>query len=348
MEREIDKFITFTDMLTCDLFKYSKINKRITSIEIHESIFNHLEKYFHLLDERVEIIKGTDECSRVLKFIGKDETESHFTLFGFWLDDKDKSAYSVEYIGYETVKYAVENNIHINNGEIFIDYLSMIRNEELTEEIIYKEIRDGLLLSTTNQFKAGGYFEDKYINGLTDFRIITHIITLTDEEVLRLYLEKNEIFLRRYTSEQYSGNMEMICFDSFNYLINTDEHIIILEWDEEDEFDFNYYTVINKRNQVESFKFKGDEYTSTNEDLEVLKMLYSEEHYMEIPLLVATYEEEVSIYVDMKTLQDEYDELMLENYYDLEKEKRKQNLIYRISHTSKAVMELINKIKGLL
>ncbi|HCE5868821.1 TPA: hypothetical protein NHK58_001423 [Pseudomonas aeruginosa] len=349
MERELDKFFTFHDMLTADFFEYSKINKTITGIKIPAKLYSYLEKYFHLLDKDIEIIKTEEEEDErlIFKYICN---KKDYAVIGFWYDLKNKTSYNFDYISDRTIEYALKNNIHINNGEVFVDYL-YFRAFNHSEEI-YGHIRSRFLNETGDLLDSSQYtmkecLEGKSLEAISYLRTIINLLISTDEEIIKLYLEKRGRFFTECRNTQYEGRVDLIYLNESSYIVNTNQHIIIYELG---EFEFGYnYTVIDKTVSNEKFNFQGEEYSSTDEDFEVLTMLYSEEYHKDLPLLEYDEEEEPSVYEDMKRIKAEYAELMLEIKNDfIEHQNNRTSLINSIGFTKKRTKELINKIKEYL
>lgn len=277
MKRNIDIYREFVNHLSHDFFKYGAINKKIKSLEIDERLYEHFERYYHLMDSGIEVKIITDEPSSMpVQYVDESgENISHFTMLGYW----NTSSYSTEYISRDTINYALDNKIISNNGAIFREYCWTAGLYGDTDEAIYNDVRTNLWRNISTELISE---DDELTLDKSSFRKIATILTCSDEDIISIYLGNTNTFSFNAYNLQYSSNIEVIYICESNYLINLEDKIIIITPNENSDYDYPNYEIVDKTNINSTFIFNGEEYGVTDEEFTVMTMLYTDEHFTNV------------------------------------------------------------------
>jgi hypothetical protein len=279
MKRKIDIYREFLNHLSHDFFKYGSINKKIKALEIDERLCEHFDKYFYLLDDGIEIRIVTDEpSSMAIQYVDESgENISHFTMLGYW----NSNSYSTEYISKETIYYALDNKIISNNGSIFREYCWIVGLYGDNDDAIYNETRKNLwgeIATETISEKDDNIF----VLDKSSFRKIATILTCSNEDVMSIYLGNTNKFSFNTDTSQYDGHIEVIYISDANFLIKLEDKIIIIRQQENDDFQYPIYEIVDTTKIDLKFIFNDEEYGVTEDEFTVMTMLYTDEHFTNI------------------------------------------------------------------
>lgn len=277
MKRNIEIYREFVNHLSHDFFKYGVINKKIKYLEIDERLHEHFKQYYHLMDSGIEIKKITDEpSSMAIEYVDESgENISHFTMLGYW----NTNSYSTEYISRETINYALNNKIISNNGAIFREYCWTVGLYGLTDEAIYNDVRNNLWKNIATEFLSE---DNNFTLDKSSFRKIATILTCSDEDIISIYLGNTNTFSFNTYNFQYSGDIEVIYICESNYLISLKDKIIIISPQDNSDYDYPKYEIVDKTKINSTFIFNGEEYGVADDDFTVMTMLYTDEHFKNI------------------------------------------------------------------
>ena len=282
-------------MLIEDTFIYAKENN-VTTIQVCESIYDDLVKFHHLAGDDITFVMGDpdDHWINLMDITGNyNYSYSMLGLFRSGNGNQGNSKYITDYIRPETLKYATDNNIKVNNGTLICDYLyglssSRQQNEPL-EVSFSRYIKSSLLYSIWRMTTD--------TEGLPLLRSLIPIIVADDEQVAKVYLRRETNFVTSIELSPYNGNLEFLRFFRSEYVFNTETEIIAFEIDDNSIPEHRVKTrTYRKEGKATTYTFNGEEYAVSDDGLLVLLNKYIDNHRDNIPLLE---QEDLSQYLTM-------------------------------------------------